>query len=206
MDPLPGQSCCQSHGLLFQFVLDSFVTSMCHVKQTVTPLLARPGGNKLGMLRKQLDELVEQPEWLGRMGSLAKLSKYADLYAQQELPWKRAAVRIARQAHLALELAVRCRNAQLGWPSVPLRRLVTTMDRLSQQLLTHLAIYRDDERILLLVVRRRTCLALLYGSAFVSDLLRKAHGSLEQGLRLLQSRFKARGFESVGEAVGRVSL
>jgi hypothetical protein len=202
MDPLPGQGCCQSHGLLFQFLFDAFVTSSCHVRQRIQPLLKKPNQTQL---HKRLQELTDQLEWLGRMGPMVKLNAYARMYAQQDLPWKRAALRIARQAQQALELAVRCRNYQLGWPAVPLRRLVATMDRLSQQLLTHLSIYRDDERVLLLLVRRRTCLSYLYGANFIPDLLRKAHGSLEQGLRLVQSRLRARGFETVGDAVGKLA-
>jgi hypothetical protein len=176
---LPNLGCCQSHSLLFQFLLDSLLTSHRRIQEQIT--------THKGL---QLDELVSSPgEWLGRMGPLMKLQAYSGLYAQQQLAWQGAAARVARGAQRVLELALRCQS-----PS-SMTRLTSTIHQLAQQLLTLVDRYRDDERVLLLMVRRRSCLEQLYGASFLSDFLSRTHGSLEQGLAHVQEKLQARGYE-----------
>lgn len=187
--PLPGQGCCQSHPLLFQFLLDSLLSVHCQVRQTLT---------SSENVRAHLGELLglsPSDSWLGRVGPLAKLRSYSALYAEQEIKWKRPAVRVARQAQQVLDLALRCHAHPTGGSQLIRTKLVTLVDQLAQQLLTLLEHYHDDERVLLLLVRRQECLAHLYGPTFLSDLFQQAHGSHEQGLQLMHERLKARGYD-----------
>jgi hypothetical protein len=190
--PLPGQGCCQSHSLLFQFLLDALLTSHCHVQEHIR-------GASPSTLHTKLDELLGLTKgegWLGRMGPLSKLRAYCGLYAQQDLSWKRVAVRLDRQVHQLLELAVRCHHHPQGGSTPEVVRLVARMDQVATTTLALLSHYSDDERVLLLLMRRQESVAELYGAQFFEQLLATAHGSPELGLQLVRERLKARGFET----------
>ncbi len=213
----------QKPGVLFQFVLSEFLNSYAEVKaiQKFCNHLAAATDWQLSKMMGALSQLTGSPlsdhpsPWESHQGTLGNLKHLCASLA--ELSDSPATGELSGAADRAFFAALEARDILPSFLRRPLqrdrlqatvlctphlRRLVENVERVSNLLPSIIQHFRDDENILLFIVKRRADFDTLYGSSFTKNLLLVM---FPEGLRELQNvmeeRYRARGFERLAETV-----
>ncbi|MGE3954900.1 MAG: hypothetical protein AB7F31_06940 [Parachlamydiales bacterium] len=213
----------QKPGVLFQFLLDQFLSAFGEVKaiQKLCNHLSTATDWQVSHMMAALGRLTGHPlsdptpSWESDRGHLGNLKHLATTFS--ELSDYGEARELAGAVDRAFFSALEARDTLPRFLRSPLqkerlqvtvlctphlRRLVENVERIGNLIPSLIAHFREEENVLLFLLRRRPDFDSLYGTSFTKNLLQMM---FPEGLRELQvvmeERYRKRGFEKLAESV-----
>lgn len=216
---------CQSHGLLFQFLLTEFLATLKEV-QAIEQLYKKMEKNAseemLALLEKLFSSInaltgsavINQPyfPWSCDKGCLNKLHHYCYLYAHLSPDNKKETAEINTSVRKAFHSAMESRElllclqqeSHMGKPVFAesqvlhplLDKLIDNLTRVSRLLLPIILSYREDENVLFFLLSRQEEFDSLYQSSCLAHLLQQMYpGGLREAKDFLLKQYTKRGFD-----------